>query len=435
MAYQISLVELALSSASWSVQNTLTAGDSLGSFSHSAVSAWFEFPELAGAGVGFNSTTPTGNSISFSLNITTSGAQTIEVALIKPSSGEMLSATYTLTGAEKINAGQICNITWEFDCTNTGDRLCNLYLNGSLLTPTAITWSGTTSGFGAGTWFTAFFGTNPGGAASSPCETNMYFEVGHSLISPPACFISGGNPVDPGANGQNPTGVTPLVFLTVTVGQPAADILNNQGSGAGPFAEASGGVFALCPNGIFPPTVAWLEPAAPPITRRLRNNAAFAAVLRSYDNPLAPTTSPAPSPPPTFGPVIIGDYRNGNIYAFDLDAQTDAGTQRKWLRTWRALKEPTTQPTRFSQLRIDMQTGADVPDGTNPQVVLRWSDDGGHAWSIEWFRSAGATGETTWRVVFNRLGSTKRATGLDRIFELSSTDPFRVALLGAVLKD
>jgi hypothetical protein len=86
-------------------------------------------------------------------------------------------------------------------------------------------------------------------------------------------------------------------------------------------------------------------------------------------------------------------------------------------------------------LRIDMETGADVPEGANPLVVLRWSDDGGHTWSEEWFRAPGPIGDTMIRVVFNRLGSTKRATGLDRIFELSSTDLFKVALIGAVLKD
>ncbi len=133
------------------------------------------------------------------------------------------------------------------------------------------------------------------------------------------------------------------------------------------------------------------------------------------------------------GAVLVGDYRNGNIYAYNLDTQTDNGTQRKWLRSWRALEKPVMEPVRFSQLQIDMQTGIEVPPGTDPLCVLRWSDDGGHLWSDEQFASAGPIGAAAQRVLFRRLGSTRRNSGLDRIFELSSTDAFGVGLIGAEL--
>jgi hypothetical protein len=67
----------------------------------------------------------------------------------------------------------------------------------------------------------------------------------------------------------------------------------------------------------------------------------------------------------------------------------------------------------------------------DPQLMLRWSDDGGHNWTSERYAPAGKTGETARRVYFRRLGSTRKNAGLDRIFELSSTDRFDVALLGA----
>jgi hypothetical protein len=134
------------------------------------------------------------------------------------------------------------------------------------------------------------------------------------------------------------------------------------------------------------------------------------------------------------GLVIVGDYRNGNLYSYDLNALTDNGAPRKWLRTWRALEKPVEQPVRFSSLRIDMETGITVPAGTNPQVMLRWSDDGGHTWSNQLFAAAGATGQTAQRVLFRRLGATRRATGLDRIFELSSTDQFIPKIVGAELE-
>lgn len=133
------------------------------------------------------------------------------------------------------------------------------------------------------------------------------------------------------------------------------------------------------------------------------------------------------------GRQVVGDFRNGNLYAFNLATQTDAGTQRKWVRSWRALPKPSIDPVRFSVLQIDMQTGMGVAPADNPLCMLRWSDDGGHNWSSERFASVGKAGQTARRVRFPRLGSTKRNQGLDRLFELSSTDAFGVALIGADL--
>jgi hypothetical protein len=131
------------------------------------------------------------------------------------------------------------------------------------------------------------------------------------------------------------------------------------------------------------------------------------------------------------GRCVVGDYASGNLYGFNLDNPTDNGAQRKWLRSWRALKEAPNVPMRFNRLEIVMETGNQVAQGLDPQVMLRWSDDGGHLWSNMVTTSAGKAGETAKRVRFNRLGSTRKATGLDRIFELSSTDPFKVAITGA----
>lgn len=135
-----------------------------------------------------------------------------------------------------------------------------------------------------------------------------------------------------------------------------------------------------------------------------------------------------------YGKHVIGDARNGNLYAFDLSQPLDNGMQRRWLRSWRALKDPTDDPTSFDALRIDMQTGLGVPIGTNPQCRLRWSDDGGSTYRATRLAAVGKTGETTRRVKFRRLGSTKSHLGLDRMFELSSSDVFGVGLLGAELE-
>jgi hypothetical protein len=128
---------------------------------------------------------------------------------------------------------------------------------------------------------------------------------------------------------------------------------------------------------------------------------------------------------------LLGDYRTGNLYAFNPQTLTDNGAQRKWLRRWRALDKSTMNAVKYLWLAIKMQTGIGVPDGTKPQIVLRWSDDDGRSWSGERILAAGQTGETAQLIKFNRLGMTRRFKGSDRIFELSGTDPFMTAIMDA----
>jgi hypothetical protein len=69
--------------------------------------------------------------------------------------------------------------------------------------------------------------------------------------------------------------------------------------------------------------------------------------------------------------------------------------------------------------------------GYNPQVMLRWSDDGGHTWSNEHWSSVGKIGAYGHRTFWRRLGMTLKLR--DRVYELSGTDPVKIAIVGAEL--
>lgn len=133
--------------------------------------------------------------------------------------------------------------------------------------------------------------------------------------------------------------------------------------------------------------------------------------------------------------IIVGDFENGNIYAFDLDDYTDNGGIQKWLRTWRAL--PTGQNnlkrTAHHSLQLDCETGVglNLGQGNDPQVMLRWSDDGGHTWSNEHWVSVGKIGQYGRRALWRRLGMTLKLR--DRVYEVSMTDPVKTAIMGAEL--
>jgi hypothetical protein len=168
------------------------------------------------------------------------------------------------------------------------------------------------------------------------------------------------------------------------------------------------------------------------------------------------------------GNIILGDFENGNIYRFDLDVYADNGGIQKWLRSWRAL--PTGQNnlkrTAHHSLQLDCETGvglngfviaetiylmtennnylitessnylianqeAFATQGSDPQVMLRWSDDGGHTWSNEHWSPIGKIGAYGHRTFWRRLGMTLKLR--DRVYELSGTDPNKIAIMGAEL--
>lgn len=167
------------------------------------------------------------------------------------------------------------------------------------------------------------------------------------------------------------------------------------------------------------------------------------------------------------GETVVGDFENGNIYTFDLDVYSDNGQAQKWLRSWRAL--PTGQNnlkrTAHHSLQLDAETGVGLSSLTTdqniflitendnriitesgerivagveqiptpaPQAMLRWSDDGGHTWSSEHWTSMGRIGEYGHRTIWRRLGMTLKLR--DRVYEVSGTDPVKIAIVGAELQ-
>ena len=200
--------------------------------------------------------------------------------------------------------------------------------------------------------------------------------------------------------------------------------------------------------------------------------------------------------------IVVGDYEDGRLYAFDLDVYADDDQIQKWLRSWRALAtgQNNLKRTAHHSLQLDAETGVglnaypayDAEDlateagdiivaefvqgylvtqagdqlvteagdgneplvtqvqpaedyngyaleteaytaapGYDPQVMLRWSDDAGHTWSNEHWNSMGKLGAYGTRTIWRRLGMTEKIR--DRVYEVSGTDPVKIAIMGAEL--
>ena len=166
------------------------------------------------------------------------------------------------------------------------------------------------------------------------------------------------------------------------------------------------------------------------------------------------------------GETIVGDFENGNIYKYSLEVYADNGNPQKWLRSWRAIPtgQNTLKRTAQHSLQLDAESGVGLNGFTteqvfflvtqagdnlitengnylasaitdtvlaDPQVMLRWSDDGGHNWSNEHWTSMGGIGRFGQRIMWRRLGMTTRIR--DRVYEVSGTDPVKIAIMGAEL--
>lgn len=133
------------------------------------------------------------------------------------------------------------------------------------------------------------------------------------------------------------------------------------------------------------------------------------------------------------GMNVVGDFVNGNLYYFDDDTPTDNGALRKWLRSWQALPQGqnTGRKVFYSNLEIFAETGQapQTGQGSKPTASLRLSNDGGHTFPIEMFRSMGLAGQTQARLLFQNLGESR-----NRVFELSGTDPIVPVFVGAELE-
>lgn len=175
------------------------------------------------------------------------------------------------------------------------------------------------------------------------------------------------------------------------------------------------------------------------------------------------------------GLVIIGDYENGKLYELDRNNFTDDGQNIRRLRRAPHLVTEF-QRQYFDELQIQFQPGVGTTgisgasqvvnsnttylgdtytisaDGTlliepekiyilatqtpvtystttNPQAMLRWSNDGGSTWSNEHWTSVGQLGKYRNRAIWRRLGQAR-----DRIFEVSVTDPVNFVIISANLK-
>ena len=128
---------------------------------------------------------------------------------------------------------------------------------------------------------------------------------------------------------------------------------------------------------------------------------------------------------------VVGDYQTGQLHQMSRQIYTDAGNilrcQRRTPHVWSPQNR---QRVFMAALQVEFTPGVGLQtgQGSNPQAMMRWSNDGGFTWSNEHWVGIGLVGQTRNRATWRRLGRAR-----DRVYELNFTDPVQRDIVGATL--
>lgn len=128
--------------------------------------------------------------------------------------------------------------------------------------------------------------------------------------------------------------------------------------------------------------------------------------------------------------TVVSDYSNGLMYNIDGDVYTDNDQtiigEIIGKHVFNGLERFT-----IDELVVDAETGVGLAtgQGSNPQIMLQVSTDGGHNFGREKWRTLGAIGEYLTRAKWTCLGQ-----GRDFTFRLKISDPVKRVILGAWMR-
>jgi hypothetical protein len=132
------------------------------------------------------------------------------------------------------------------------------------------------------------------------------------------------------------------------------------------------------------------------------------------------------------GAVIVGDYRNGNIYELRLTTYTDNGGIIRRERACPYVSDEN-QWLFIDSFELGAQVGVGLSTGQGvaPVANLELSRDAGQTWVNTGTATLGAMGGYLARAIWRRLG---RSRGDRLVFRVTQTDPVKTAWTGAWIR-
>ncbi len=132
-----------------------------------------------------------------------------------------------------------------------------------------------------------------------------------------------------------------------------------------------------------------------------------------------------------YGKIIVGTKRAHHVLELDLEQyqEYDGRPIVRWRQSpvyWQDLNRIS-----YQEFAIDMEVGVglNTGQGSDPQVMLSYSDDSGNTFGNQRFKPIGKIGEYMTFVRWTDLGSAR-----NRVFRIEVSDPVKVIFLGARLR-
>lgn len=129
-----------------------------------------------------------------------------------------------------------------------------------------------------------------------------------------------------------------------------------------------------------------------------------------------------------YGKILVGDAYSGKVGYLDGEAFTEFGAVMRGLATGSPLHSDRKRVF-MSKFELDIESGVGLTSGqgSDPQVMYDYSDDGGRTWSQrQQWQSMGAKGAYRTRLRWKRQGSFRQ-----RIPRIHITDPVRRVIIAA----
>lgn len=129
-----------------------------------------------------------------------------------------------------------------------------------------------------------------------------------------------------------------------------------------------------------------------------------------------------------YGRHLVGDSLSGRIGWLRDDTYTEIDAPVRRLAATPPLRVDGNR-FRVHGLTLEAEAGVGLAagQGSDPQVMLRYSRDGGATWGPQLWRSLGRIGERERRARWHRLGQAR-----SMVFEVEVADPVKVVLYGLV---
>lgn len=127
--------------------------------------------------------------------------------------------------------------------------------------------------------------------------------------------------------------------------------------------------------------------------------------------------------------MFVGDQTSTKLYQLDSDVYTEDGTQIVRMRRGPHMTKGQMK-VRYNSITVDCEVGMGDPygQGANPQLMIRYSNDGGETFGTELWKPTGTLGQFR-----NRLKWMRQGESFDRVYELYASDPVRWVILGCEL--